>query len=98
MYVLGTGFNFQHNQLLLIETTPETIADSPLRQIVRLIDDPKGDAATETCDPLYPPPSPSVLPGPPPQVKLSCSTSPPSGTAVTLLRWDPPTPSPTTAT
>jgi hypothetical protein len=89
MYVLGTGFCFQHNQLLLIETTPETIADSPLRQIVQLIDDPEGNAATETCDPLYPPPSPLVLPGAPPQVNLSCTTSPPSGTAVTLLRWGP---------
>jgi hypothetical protein len=87
MYVLGTGYGFQHNQLLLIETLPATVADLPLRQVVQLIDDADGRPATELCDPLYPPPSPAELTGAPPPPNLICRTSPPGGTAVTLIRW-----------
>jgi hypothetical protein len=87
MYLLGTGYQFQHGQSLLIETLPATVADLPLRQVVRLIDDPAGHPATELCDPLFPPPSPADLPGPPPPPNLICPGSPPGGTAVTLIRW-----------
>jgi hypothetical protein len=77
MYVLGSGFNFYAGQSLLIETAPPTGTNLPIRQIVQLL-----NSGTETCDPLYSPPT--NLTNPPPV--LYCPGSP-QGTAVTLIQW-----------
>ncbi len=86
MFVLGQGYNFQAGQPLLIETQPQSSADPPLRQIVYLLNP---DPTDQQCDPLYDPPSAADLGNPPipSAVVLTCSTSPPKGTAVTLIRW-----------
>jgi uncharacterized phage protein gp47/JayE len=85
MYVLGQGFNFTPGQLLLIETDPQSTADPPLRQIVRLLDDPT-QATAKLCDPLFAPAK--DLPPPPPGVVWICPDNP-QGTAVTCIRWRP---------
>jgi hypothetical protein len=88
MYVLGHGYKFQPNQLLLIETTIGA-GQAPLRQVVQLLDQgaPQGAWASELCDPVITraadppgsgPPWFACVPSPP-------ETSPPS--AVTRIMW-----------
>jgi hypothetical protein len=85
MKVLGHGFNFQPNQLLLIETKAQTSADPPIRQIVQLVDNYGDSSQMEDCDLLFPRPVDSG--GPP---STTCNASPPGSTAptaFTYLRW-----------
>jgi hypothetical protein len=85
MKVLGHGYDFQPNQLLLIETRAQTSADPPIRQIVQLTDDYGIGRPMEDCDLLFFRPADSS--GPP---FLTCNASPPgltAPTAFTHLRW-----------
>jgi hypothetical protein len=86
MYLLGRGYEFQPGQMLLIETAPESAADPPVRQIVRLLPagDPGGPWTEEQCDPLFPS---AVTSGAP---QLTCPTPPGAlqgPTAVTMIAW-----------
>ena len=65
MYVAGHGYGFQPGQMLLIETQPESSADPPLRQIVRLL---PTNPAQQVHDNLLPNPATGV--GPPTPVTL----------------------------
>ncbi|MDA9504177.1 hypothetical protein XI09_05245 [Bradyrhizobium sp. CCBAU 11386] len=79
MYVLGHGYEFHRDQLLLIETMAETTADPPLRQIVKL------ESSSELRDPIFMRPADGA--GPP---FMTCAMSPPqplAPTAVTQIVW-----------
>ncbi|SEO03772.1 putative baseplate assembly protein [Nitrosospira multiformis] len=85
MKVLGHGFNFQPNQLLLIETKAQTSADPPIRQIVQLTDNFGIGGPVEDCDFLFSQPIGSSRPP-----FMTCNASPPGPTApvaFTYLRW-----------
>ncbi|HUB14142.1 MAG TPA: baseplate J/gp47 family protein [Acetobacteraceae bacterium] len=89
MYVLGRGYNFQPNQLLLIETNVGP-GQPPQRQVVQLLDRgaPQGPWATELCDLVVTRAAPDAPGSPPPW--FACVTSPPSQhppTAVTQIMW-----------
>jgi hypothetical protein len=80
MYVRGHGYGFQPGQALLIDTSGESSADPPIRQIVHLID------ANEECDELF---LRDVTSDGPPW--LTCPVSPPQGqapTAITRIIWE----------
>jgi len=65
MHVLGHGFGFVDDQMLLIETAPATPGDPPVRQIVHLLpaNAPAGLSTNEIYDHLLPHP---VTGAPPP--------------------------------
>ena len=89
MWVLGHGYQFQPGQQLLIETTADTTADQPLRQIVQLlaVGDAAGSWAIEECDELFTRAVGPAAIGPP---FLTCRISPPATmapTAVTRIVW-----------
>jgi hypothetical protein len=89
MYLLGHGYDFQPNQLLLIETTVGP-GQAPLRQVVQLLDQgaSQGPWATELCDGVITRATPDAPGAGPPW--LACVTSPPSlhpPTAVTQIAW-----------
>ena len=86
MYLLGRGYGFQPGQMLLIETEPESSADPPVRQVVRLLPpgDPGGPWTQEQCDDLF---ESDVTTGPP---YMTCPTPPGAlqgPTAVTMIAW-----------
>ena len=86
MYLLGRGYDFQPGQMLLIETEPESSADPPVRQVVRLLPpgDPGGPWTQEQCDDLF---ESDVTTGPP---YMTCPTPPGAlqgPTAVTMIAW-----------
>jgi hypothetical protein len=89
MYVRGHGYDFQPNQLLLIETTVGP-GQSPQRQVVQLLDQgaSQGAWATELCDRVITRAAPDAPGSGPPW--FACITSPPSAhppTAVTQIAW-----------
>ena len=47
MWVAGHGFQFEEEQMLLLDTAAATSADPPIREVVELV------SATEETDPLY---------------------------------------------
>jgi hypothetical protein len=89
MHVLGRGYDFKPGQSVLIETRPESSADPPIRQIVRLLEagSVAGAWATEESDPLF------LRPADPPGAQapfMTVPTSPPAAnepTAVTRIAW-----------
>jgi hypothetical protein len=89
MHVLGRGYDFKPGQSLLIETLPESSADTPIRQIVRLLEagSVAGVWATEESDPLF------LRPADPPGAHapfMTVPTTPPAAnepTAVTRIAW-----------
>jgi hypothetical protein len=85
MFLMGREYKFQPGQLLLIETAGATIADPPIRQIVRLR---AANYAIELCDPLFR----SDVDGPGALAPfLTCPESPPgtdAPTAVTQIFWE----------
>jgi uncharacterized phage protein gp47/JayE len=89
MYLLGRGYGFQPNQMLLIETTVGP-GQEPLRQIVQLLDTGTSRwlGAVELCDGLITRSAPDVPGSGPPW--FACITSPPTShppTAVTQITW-----------
>jgi hypothetical protein len=89
MHVLGRGYDFKPGQGLLIETQPESTADPPIRQIIRLLEagSVAGAWATEESDPLF------LRPADPPGAQapfMTVPTTPPAAnepTAVTRIAW-----------
>jgi len=89
MYVLGHGYDFRPNQLLLIETTVGP-GQPPQRQVVQLLDHgaAQGPWATELCDGVITRAAPDAPGAGPPW--FACVTSPPGlhpPTAVTQITW-----------
>ena len=89
MYLLGHGYDFQPNQLLLIETTVG-LGQPPQRQVVQLLDQGASQWAwaTELCDRVITRAAPDPPGSGPPW--FACVTSPPSAhppTAVTQIAW-----------
>jgi hypothetical protein len=52
MYVLGHGYNFQANQLILIETATG-VGQAPLRQVVQLLSGSAEPPSLELCDYVF---------------------------------------------
>jgi hypothetical protein len=86
MLVLGHGYDFQPGQMLLIDTSGESSADPPIREIVHLVEvHEKTKEGEPLCDPLFTQP---FEPGGPPW--LTCLVSPPAAqepTAYTRIVW-----------
>lgn len=85
MYVLGHGYDFQPGQLILIETALG-VGQTPLRQVVQLVDGTAGPSAwaQELCDFVL------TRAPVPDQPWLTCESSPPAEeapTAVTQINW-----------
>jgi uncharacterized phage protein gp47/JayE len=88
LFVKGHGYDFQPEQLVLIETATGP-GEAPLRQVVRLLDASSQTQpwASELCDAVFTTAADPPGAGPP---WFACITSPPSDpapTAVTQITW-----------